>query len=331
MVQLWYPARDEPSAPRAPYLAAGAEVTAALADFLGVAPASLEPLARMTGNAVERAPVADADAFPVLIMLVGIKGSYRQIQTFQAEELASHGYVVAALEQPYTAAMVVFPDGRRVPYDTRWEPPHSEFMDAHLAYLARDVSFVVDELGALIRRGPADLLTGRLDLDRVGVIGHSFGAIVAAQACHREPRLRAALLEDAFMPSDVMHDGLRQPLLFLTRPAESMRLERQVAGGWSEAEIDETLTTMRYVYEHSVEDAYFVQVPGMFHLDMADAPMLADLVPWPGLSGPIRGGRAHEIVNAYSRAFFDRELRALPTPLLDGPSPCFPEVQFESR
>jgi hypothetical protein len=59
--------------------------------------------------------------------------------------------------------------------------------------------------------------------------------------------------------------------------------------------------------------------------------MFSTLVAWPGFSGPIGGERAHRIVNAYSLAFFDRELRHKPAPLLDGPPPQFPEVTFESR
>ena len=69
----------------------------------------------------------------------------------------------------------------------------------------------------------------------------------------------------------------------------------------------------------------------MFHLDMTDAPLLSSLVPWPGLAGPIGAERVHGIINAYSLAFFDRELRGRPAPLLDGPPPPFPEVTFEAR
>ncbi len=155
MVQLWYPAHDVPSAPRAPYLPDAEGVAPALADFLGVPPSTLEPLARVTTNAVEGAPIADdGTVFPVLILLVGIKGSYRQIQTFQVEELVSHGYVVAAIDQPYSVAMVVYPDGHRIAYDDRWAPPRSAFMDAHIPYLARDVSFTIDELCALAHAEP---------------------------------------------------------------------------------------------------------------------------------------------------------------------------------
>ena len=36
------------------------------------------------------------------------------MNTFQVEELVSYGYIVAAIDQPYAAAEVVFPDGRKV-------------------------------------------------------------------------------------------------------------------------------------------------------------------------------------------------------------------------
>ena len=47
--------------------------------------------------------------------------------------------------------------------------------------------------------------------------------------------------------------------------------------------------------------------------------------------GEIDGLRALQITNAYTLAFFDRYLRDRPSPLLAGPSPDHPEVEFESR
>jgi hypothetical protein len=331
MVQIWYPAHTGPDEPRAPYVEQADAVGPALAGFLGVAEDAFDALKDMTSHAVESAPVAgDGAANPLLLMLVGIKGSYRQLHTFQVEELVSHGYVVAALDQPYVEGVVVFPDGRRVRYDDRWDPQHRAFMNAHLPYAAGDVTFVLDRLEALAN-GHDSILSGRLDMERVGVIGHSFGAAEGSEACRVDPRLRAALLEDAFMPVSVVGDGLEQPAMFVTRDADSMRLERRTAGGWPETDIYETLQTMRAVYEHLPGDGYWIEVPGMFHLDMTDAPLLSSLVPWPGFSGPIGGDRAHDIINAYSLAFFDHVLRGGPAQLLDGPSPQFPEVHFESR
>jgi dienelactone hydrolase len=331
MVQIWYPAQEAVESPRAAYIPDADAVGPALARFLGVPDSALRPLRSVTTNAVAFAPVAEGErAFPVVVMLVGIKGSYRQIQTFQAEELASHGYAVAALDQPYSVAMVVFPDGRKVAYDERWRPSRSAFMDAHIPYLAHDVRFTLDQLQAL-GRAANGRFTGRLDLERVGLVGHSFGAVVGAQACLLDTRVCAGLLEDAFVPSDVVRAGLRQPIMFITRDADSMRRERRDTGGWPETDISDTLDTMRAVFERLPADGYYIQVPGMFHLDMTDAPFLTSLVSWPGLTGPIGGTRAHRIINAYSVAFFEHALRGRAAPLLDGPSGEFPEVIFERR
>jgi alpha-beta hydrolase superfamily lysophospholipase len=66
----------------------------------------------ISSNAIPFAPVAaDQASRPVLLFLHGFSG-IRQQNTFQVEELVSHGYIVAAIDQPYAAASVAFPDGR---------------------------------------------------------------------------------------------------------------------------------------------------------------------------------------------------------------------------
>src|SRR6266498_4468910 len=272
MVQLWYPAEPAPAAPRAPYIQDAGAVAPALARLFHLPGFTFGHFKYITGNAVPSALVAaDQPSYPVLILLVG-RGGYRQVQTFQVQELVSHGYVVAAIDQPYAATVVVFPDGRQVAYDPRMDPPHrqagydpntapahSAFVDAHIPYLAQDALFTLDQLTALNQADPNGILTGRLDLQRAGLFGHSLGGIVGGEACLLEPRLRACLLEDAYMPADVVRAGLRQPAMWITRDADTMRLERQRSGVWPEAAIDEHLTTMRAVYESLPGDGYYVQ------------------------------------------------------------------------
>jgi len=43
------------------------------------------------------------------------------------------------------------------------------------------------------------------------------------------------------------------------------------------------------------------------------------------------GQQAHDIINAYSLAFFDRHLAGRPAKLPDGAAKQYPEVLFESR
>lgn len=113
MVQIWYPAKADPSSRRAPYMQDADDVTSALAQIHHKPAFVFGHLKYVTTNALPSAAVAEAQAdYPVLMFLEGVTG-FRQMNTFQVEELVSHGYIVATIDQPGAAADVVFPDGRQ--------------------------------------------------------------------------------------------------------------------------------------------------------------------------------------------------------------------------
>jgi hypothetical protein len=341
MVQLWYPADPDPDAPRAPYLTDAAAVQTAMAGLHGYPRFVLAGLGSATADAVASAtPATDRPRFPVLVFLEGLTG-YRQMNTFQVEELVSHGYVVAGIDQPAVAADVVLPDGRHTgtvpvadmkallepdfgPVDTVPTAYGRPFPHGVVAVLARDVGFVLDRLADVGRADPNGLLTGRLDLDRTGLFGVSMGGIVGAEACRTDPRLRACLLLDSRMPTDVVADGLPQPAMWLTRDAASMQRE-----GWSQADVDQHQQTMAAAFAAAHADAYLVRIPGTFHADFTDIPGVLPLARSVGLAGPIGVERAHAVINAYSRAFFDRYLGGAAAPLLDAPGD--PGIRIDRR
>ena len=343
MVQIWYPAKADPSSQRATYVQDADALARALAQVKNWPEFTFAHLKYVRTNAIASATVADdKPSYPVLIFLEGAKG-FRQMNTFQVEELVSHGYIVAAIDQPGTAASVIFPDGHQaigLPLDQMkllirqsYSPADKAptlngrtFKDGIIPYLAQDVGFTLNQLATLNFADSNGILTGRLDLQRVGTLGVSLGGIVGGQACRLEPRLRACLLMDARMPTDVVQAGLQQPTMWITRDAKTMQLE-----GWPQMEIDEHQGTMRAAFESLRGDGYFVQVPGMFHVNLTDVPYWSPLWSWLGVTGPLDGSRAHDIINAYSLAFFNRHLLARPEALLDGPASQYPEVLFEAR
>jgi len=350
MVQVWYPERSGPSSSHALYLPVANAVATALARLHHLPDFSFQYLTYVRTHAASSVPVVDdRPSYPVLIYLEGLTG-YRQLSTFQVEELVSHGYIVVGLDQPGAAATVVFPDGHQIaitpgllpqvqsltnqsisPAESAPQFNGQTFPDGIIPYFAQDVSFTLDQLATLNRKDPKGILTGKLDLEHIGVFGISFGGMVGAQACLQDPRIKACLVMDVWMTADVVRSGLRQPSMWITRPAGTMRLERQEDGGWSEQAIALTQSTMRAVYNRLPGDGYFVQVPGMFHIDFTDLDLLTPIF-IPGFSGgPIGSQRAHEIVNAYSLAFFDKYLKDEPQALLDGPATAYPEVIFEKR
>lgn len=343
MVQFWYPAQKGSTLPLAPYVDDADALSAAQAKLHGWPSFMLAHLKYIKSNARTSAPVAeDRPRFPVLIFLEGITG-YRQMNTFQIEYLASRGYVVVAIDQPYIAATVVFPNGHQI---SGWskeqmnpliqqsisavQPAPSlngtKFSDGIIPYLAQDVVFVLNQLEALNRNDPNSILNDRLDLNRIGIFGVSLGGIVVAETCSTERRLRACLVMDAPMPASVVRDGLKQPGMWITRDAQTMRNE-----GWSEFDIDQHQKSMRAVFEKSTGNEYFVEVAGMFHANLTDVPYFSPILKWFGITGPIDATRAHNIINAYTAAFFDRYLEGPPTTILEAAGECFPEVRLERR
>ena len=323
MVQIWYPAKANPSAPRTPYIQ-DSRTLVPLARLLHLPDFIFDHLKYVTTNAIVSAPAADqGTSYPVLIFSHG-RGGYRQQNTLEIEELVSHGYIVAAIDHTYAASGVVFPDGRLVSLDPRMlDRP---YVDGKISYLAQDVSFVINQLSMLNERDPNGILTGLLDIHQMGVFGLSLGGEITAKACQHDPRIRACLMMDVWMPVDVVRDGLQQPALWISRDAGTMQLE-----GWSQADIEETLTSMRAVYNNLPGDGYFLLVPGMFHQDFSDASLLSPLTSWMGITGSINSQRAHTIVNAYSLAFFDRYLKGYQSALLNDSDRPFAEVIFEKR
>lgn len=324
MAQIWYPARAEPTAPRARYVPDAAAL-APLARLLGLPGFALAHLGQIETNAVQAAPVDGDGRYPVLVFAHG-RGGYRQHNTWQIEELVSHGYAVAAIDQPYAAAGVVFPDGHVRALDRRMLD--RRFEDQITPYLARDASFALSQLEAIDRDDPRGILTGRLDLQRAGLFGLSLGGETAGYACLEDRRFKACLAMDAWMPADVAQNGLSQPVMWISRDAATMRRE-----GWAPADVDRTLDTMRATFDRSAT-AYLVLVSGLFHVDFSDAPLLSPLTGMLGMTGSVPAARGHAIVTAYTLAFFDRHLRGLPAPLLDeapGASAEFPEVGLERR
>jgi hypothetical protein len=350
MVQIWYPAKAaEPLPwPLSRYVHDADALAIALSKLKNLPTVLFRQFKYVTTHAVPSAPVADEKPnYPVLIFLEGAIG-FRQMNTLQVETLVSQGYIVAAIDQPHTAAVVVFPDGREVgalPLDqmlplirqshslTAIAPSFNghTFEKGIIPYLAEDVSFTLNQLAKLNQADPNAILTGRLDLRHVGIFGVSLGGIVGSEACRIEQRLWACLFMDAPMLVEVVKSGLQQPALWITRDVETMRLERRRSGGWTEADISEHQTSMRTAFANAQGSGYFLQVPGMFHVNLTDIPYWSPLLPWLGITGPIDAERAHHIINAYSLLFFNRHLLGRTEALMDAPASQYHEVIFNAR
>ena len=332
MVQIWYPA-EKPSRPEYDTYVQPDMDFSTLAHGMGLPGFFFNHMKQVRTHAIKAAPMATGGKkFPVLLFSPGAQG-FRQHNMFQVEELVSRGYVVAGIDHPRAATHVVLPGPRHIDFDAKLiDIPRffkdTTFSDGIFDYLGQDASFVLSQVIALDRRDPNGVLTGRLDTVNAGIFGISLGGLTTAEACRIDLRFKACFIQDVFVPHDVLAQGVAQPTMWFTRAADSMRAE-----GWPEWEVAHHQDTMRTAFESVRSDGYLVKLPGMFHVNYTDFPYViaTPVARKIGMIGAIDPRHGHQVINAYTIAFFDHYLKGTAEPLLDGPSKQFPEIQFEAR
>lgn len=113
--------------------------------------------------------------YPVIVLSHG-GGGFWDANLAQARHLASHGYVVLALEH-------VGSNTERMKEKFQFEKNLRAMTRNSVEVLTRpkDVSFALDRAEEWNRIHPA--LKGKIDLTRVGMLGHSFGAYTTLVTC----------------------------------------------------------------------------------------------------------------------------------------------------
>ncbi len=324
MLEIWYPAVPPgPDIQPAPWMPDAALVAPSIADYIGLPHFFLDHLALAKSSAYEDIPSHHNDGpYPVLIFSHGWHG-FRQQSTFLMQELASHGYIVAALEHPYGAELTVFPDGTLAPNNPAALPkgkPDAEYELAAQKLVnqwAGDIGYALDFLAKLNENDPDGRFTGLLALDQTGVFGHSTGGGATIQFCSTDARCKAGLTLDAFMrpvSPAVLDNGVTQPFFFLFSEL------------WP---FEHTTELFNRFYSHVASTNRVAAILGADHYDFTDLPALSPLAPQLGLKGPINGARVQEIIKAYTLAFFNKVFKNQPTDLLDGPLAEYPEVRFD--
>jgi dienelactone hydrolase len=208
-VEVWYPAdpsaREEAEAGQ-PLSAFGIDdaQSVLLADLVADAPAGCPRT--QTGSAASPPAVPDLAALELVVF--SHCHSCTRFSSFSvAERLASHGFVVVAADH---VEGTLFEElaGNPGPIDA-----------ALLTTRSEDVSAVIDAaLDPNSQLLPADL-RGRIDDDKIGVFGHSFGAATTGRMLQDDDRIlagvaMAAPIESPLIPG-VAVDAVDEPLLYL--------------------------------------------------------------------------------------------------------------------
>ena len=327
LVRVWYPAEPTPGKEPAPYIL----------DINEFPRQSIYRRAeQVRTNAVTDAPLAKGKArFPVLLYQPG-GGTARFIGTFQTEQLASFGYVVVSADHPGFSDTVLFPDGYRFQADQLVMPKPTgllrddalkswEWLEREVfATWTADATYVLDRIEEL-ERTPAQPFYKRLDLARIGMMGWSFGGATAVQMSKDDRRVKAAVDQDGQLFGDVWQKGTKRPVMLMHHGNEDKPPKAEDAPVMKEL-IAMTRERNRVFLERSSNDRYEITLARTQHGHFSDFLLFI-----PPRADELEARRAHEIVTAYTMAFFDKYLRGRDSELLKAPSAAYPEVTFTMR
>ncbi|RJX39927.1 acetylhydrolase [Paenibacillus pinisoli] len=319
MVQIWYPADAKAKGKTQAYHSDIDVFAEGYSQMLNFPKLLFHSIGYVKTHAIENAAMSDKEAsYPVLLFSHGLTGNKMQ-NTFQVEHLVSQGYIVVGIDHTYSSTASIFPDGHVAPLKMP-DITSIAVLDHANKQWVEDARFVLDQVEELAANDPEQRFTGRMDMNHVGMFGHSFGGATSMQALMTDSRIKAALNMDG-----ALYGELRIPEEGLNKPFMMMSADSSVESLNSPSE-DSPIDMMKEVlprYDHVTKGGnYWMILNKTTHLSFTDMVLFSPLFQL--MQGrDVREGL--NLINEYSQDFFDHYLRQQPFRLIEQHIGEYPE------
>lgn len=137
---------------------------------------------------VKKAEIIKGKKFPVLLFSPGL-GSFSQMYENIITELVSHGYIVIGVNTPFVS-LAELPNGHIVQAVEIKSPISREKEHQFVAIPAQDLIYVFNKIHTL---NNTNALFSAIDLNHIGLFGHSIGARATEDVVQTNPVLFQAL------------------------------------------------------------------------------------------------------------------------------------------
>ena len=253
-----------------------------------------------TDTYINTTPIING-SYPVIIFSHGFEG-FRTQNTTQIQELVSHGYVVFALDHTYDAALTIFPDGSQIKRAQKYcynceEEKFREVFNPQIETRVSDIIFLLDQIEKINKNEINANFSTLLDLDRIGIFGHSFGGGTSVAASIMDSRIKSCISLDGWytpINPNVYQLGLNIPFIHLGRTE------------W-EKEINYEILDSIFAYGNST--TYKLSLEGSHHYDFTDSPHLSNLSSRFKLSSDLDSEQILDATNTTVLGFFDKNLK----------------------
>lgn len=317
LYKIWYPS-EVAGAEKDEYLDYAGR--SGFATKYGLPPNALNYLKRVKTHVYQNTPVAKG-TFPVLIFSHGYGSNAAGYYAFLTE-LASQGYIIINMNHTYESLGASFPDGRVAYFDFDFQRKISEgsmpeinqlikafqdslsyeerhpivkkavmnyFESKSIARWTTDMIETIDLLEVWNTSGP---LAGSMDLEKLGVLGHSNGGGAAGTIPLIDKRVKAAANIDGISWGNVIDTTYQIPFLYVSAdwPAEHQDVNSHV-----------------YINK-STDYFYETKLLQSGHPNFMDIPFMIPIpeVTGTGVIDPYHG---IAIVSSLVTSFFDKHLK----------------------
>lgn len=324
MVYVWYPIDKNSKGELYPYLPQIMPYVKRLVSQETQVPVErLGYLDKIKTHSIYDGQIATAHQihYPVVFFSHGFVMSAAQMYTSLLEELASHGFIVVAIDHTYENLATVFPDGRIITNeDVRAddqvciadESQKKEMVARGLDGWVADIQFVCNELEKINKHDPHGILTSRCDMTRIGIFGHSNGGAAAAQVCRRDSRFKAGIDIDGQIYGRDAEQTINKPFMLLLGqaflgglyPTDEQLAQAHITKADCDKLVKEQLHIAENLFKNLEHDAYFVLLKGAGHASFGDLGLLLSLTT-PNMLEPTQ---VIEITRKLIVSFFDAYL-----------------------
>lgn len=281
----------------------------------GLPNGSFRSLTLETCNTTAKSNSCSPRSMP-LVLFSGALGTSRLLYNSMLQNVAAAGYLVIAIDHPYDADFVEFPDGTVI---TGVDLSSDSQIESALTTRVEDIAFLYRQLGNTSLTG--SLFPGyprRHRVPRTAIFGHSFGGAAAAAAMMQIPSLLGGLNIDGTFFGPVMTAGLDRPFALLAHENKTQETDPSWKAIWP------MLTGWKKEFE----------VKGAAHYSFSDLPLITSVL---GLQehlpaevgqvlGTVEGHRMMNLTVTYITAFLDLVLKSGSEKKLKQASRDFPEV-----
>lgn len=274
-ITVWYPT-NETDHKQATYFPNFTNLKDAVSEKYGIPPFLLTYLGKITTNTQEGVAVANNNKpFPVIVLSHGFPGTSFMF-TSLIEEVVSHGFIVAAIDHTFYSNVTMLPTNKAV-FLTENLPTPIEFekWDEIIDTVwVKDQIQVIDFLSYLNREKK---FKNKIDLDKIGVMGHSFGGATAFQSMLIDDRIKAGInMDGTYFGNAEKSEMDVKPFLLMNTSEEKKESKEDktaalVASGLSEKQFQQISQSLEERQQKFRDyGGYVASIIGAKHMSFSD-------------------------------------------------------------